>query len=59
MLRVKQLQVGYDAKTIIQVPPRSTKAVDFRLKVQRWIDRSASTLKAQEEDDDVEKDLEA
>ena len=59
VLRVKQLQVGYDAKTIIQVPPRSTKAVDFRLKVQRWIDRSASTLKAQEEDDDVEKDLEA
>lgn len=52
VLRVKQLQVGYDAKTIIQVPPRSTKAVDFRLKVQRWIDRSASTLKAQEEDDD-------
>ncbi|OIR41513.1 hypothetical protein BJP08_07075 [Corynebacterium sp. NML140438] len=49
VLRVKQLQAGYDAETIIQVPPRSTKAVDFRLKVQRWIDRSASVLKAQED----------
>lgn len=59
VLRVKQLQVGYDAKTIIQVPPRSTKAVDFRLKVQHWIDRSASVLKEQGEDDDVEEGPEA
>ena len=59
VLRVKQLQVGYDAKTIIQVPPRSTKAVDFRLKVQHWIDRSASALKEQGEDDDVEEGPEA
>lgn len=56
VLRVKQLQAGYDAEHIIQVPPRSTKAVDFRLKVQRWIDRSASTLKAQGEEDDVEEE---
>lgn len=49
VLRVKQLQAGYDAETIIQVPPRSTKAVDFRLKVQHWIDRSASALKAQQD----------
>ncbi|MCQ4612123.1 YihY/virulence factor BrkB family protein [Corynebacterium sp. CCUG 51687] len=59
VLRVKQLQAGYDAETIIQVPPRSTKAVDFRLKVQHWIDRSASALKEQGEDDDVEKGPEA
>lgn len=49
VLRVKQLQAGYDAETIIQVPPRSTKAVDFWLKVQQGIDRSASALKVQED----------
>ena len=49
VLRVKQLQAGYDAETIIQVAPRSTKAVDFWLKVQQGIDRSASALKAQED----------
>ncbi|AWB83704.1 YihY/virulence factor BrkB family protein [Corynebacterium liangguodongii] len=41
VLRVKELQCGYDSVRRIQARPRSMGAVRFRLKVQRWMDRTA------------------
>jgi len=45
VLRARELQVGYDAERVIQAQPKSMEAVQFRLRVQRWLDRAAEDVK--------------
>lgn len=44
VLRAKELQIGLDSRRVIQAPPKSNAAALFRVKTQRWSDRTAEEI---------------